>query len=114
MIAALAFPTLQSLQGGYKARAASDTVRAAWANARVRAMEDGRPYRFAVVRGRGNYRIAPDEDAFWSGNDMPDNEEDDGMVLEGSLPDPIHFSLDENDQPVDGPPLEAADVNPGD
>src|SRR5947209_8598718 len=69
LVAALFVPTLENLYNPYKTQEAADSVRAAWALARTHAMEEGRSYRFAVVPGRGNFRVAPDEDEFWTGSD---------------------------------------------
>jgi hypothetical protein len=40
-------------------------VRGKLAEASARAREEGRPYRFSVMPGKGNYRIAPDDDDSW-------------------------------------------------
>ena len=73
ILAALAYPSLQGMYGYYQLQAAADTVRGHWAEARTRAMEEGRAYRFAVVWGKGNFRVAPDGADFWSGSDaVPD------------------------------------------
>ena len=69
IVAALSVPTLDSMYAGFKITAAEDTVRSAWATARAQAINDGIAYRFCVVAGKGNFRIAPDTDDFWTGND---------------------------------------------
>jgi prepilin-type N-terminal cleavage/methylation domain-containing protein len=94
LIAALCFPSLDSLLGAYKAQAAADSVRAAWASARVRAMDEGRAYRFAVVPGSGNYRVAPDDDSYWTGGDPPDQDpEHPALTLEDILPQQVRFEF---------------------
>src|SRR5262245_61942594 len=67
ILAAISVPSLESLAGYFRATAASDAVRACWAQARARAMNDGTPYRFSVMPGKGNYRLAPDSANFWAG-----------------------------------------------
>jgi type II secretory pathway pseudopilin PulG len=69
MLAAIAFPSLDSMYGGFKVTSAEDLVRSAWARARAQAINDGIAYRFCVAPGKGNFRIAPDTDEFWTGND---------------------------------------------
>src|SRR5690348_16660356 len=60
VMAAIAYPTLDSLYADFRLSSAADQVRACWAEGRAHAVEEGRPYRFAVVPERGNFRIAPD------------------------------------------------------
>ena len=74
VLMALAYPSIEGMYGYYKLQAAADTVRGNWAEARTRAMEEGRAYRFAVIWGKGNFRLAPDSADFWSGSDaVPDS-----------------------------------------
>src|SRR5437588_5623421 len=49
MLAAVATPTLDSLYGTFRVTAAADSIRAAWADARTHAMNEGCAYRFSVV-----------------------------------------------------------------
>src|SRR5215212_4326353 len=67
-LAAVAYPTLSAMYGDVKVKAAADDVRAAWTEARAHAIEDGRPYRFAVEPGTGKFKVAPDADGFWDGS----------------------------------------------
>src|SRR5262249_19722787 len=59
-----------------------------WAQARAQAMNEGRPYRFAVVPNKGNWRVAPDSSDFWGGNGGDSS----GGVLEDVLPRGGRFS----------------------
>ncbi len=68
VLAAMIYPSLDAMYGGYRLTASADQVRAAWASARAHAMDDGRAYRFAVVPGKGNFRVAPDSPEYWAGN----------------------------------------------
>ena len=68
ILAALAVPTMQTVYADVRARAAADTVRAAWAEALSRAVNEGRTYRFSLVLDHGNFRVAPDSPEYWSGN----------------------------------------------
>ena len=60
VMAALSYPSLMSMYADNQVRTASDNVRAGWIRARSQAVDEGQRYRFAVVSGKGNYRIAPD------------------------------------------------------
>jgi Tfp pilus assembly protein FimT len=88
VVAALAVPSLQSMYGAHKLNGAVDSVRGAWAEARARAMEENRPYRFAVQPDGSAFRVAPDDDEFWPG----DGSQGQGLVLEQSLPTGVRFS----------------------
>jgi len=72
VIAGIGYPYLSSslsgkdsLAGKPGQLAAIDQIKGRLAEARFHAMEEGRPYRFGVVLGKGNYRFAPDSDDFW-------------------------------------------------
>jgi Tfp pilus assembly protein FimT len=69
---AVVMPSLESMQGPYRRDAAVDMVRASWANARSKAVEQGRPYRFAVKPGEGKFRLAPEDD---SSSDSSNNQD---------------------------------------
>jgi Tfp pilus assembly protein FimT len=92
VLAALAFPVVDNMYAGSRLNAACDTVRARWSDARARAMEERRPYRFAIKDSTGSFRIAPESAAFWD-----DAEEEllgddaDALVVEGTLPDRVYF-----------------------
>jgi len=90
-LATLAYPSMAGLSGPVKLNGAADAVRSAWAQARAKAVEEGRPYRFAVVPGKGNFRIAPDSEDSWNGGEAsgPDGP---GLVQEEALPPGVCFS----------------------
>src|SRR5260221_6622958 len=58
---AIAIPSIQGLIGDTPVRAAADMVKSRWAEARAKAMEEGKPYRFQVQDG-SHCRVAPDDD----------------------------------------------------
>jgi Tfp pilus assembly protein FimT len=97
-LAAVAYPTLSAMYGDVKVKAAADNVRAAYADARSHAIEDGRPYRVSVQPGTGKFRIAPDNDTFWDGSDPSQATNNDGdappFINEGGLPNGIVFTGD--------------------
>jgi type II secretory pathway pseudopilin PulG len=89
MLAALAYPSLDSMYGDFKVSSAADQVRAAWAEGRAQAINEGRAYRFAVIPGKGNYRLAPDSNEFWGGNGATSanpTSTDQPVILEKALP----------------------------
>jgi Tfp pilus assembly protein FimT len=81
----LVVPSLPGMYGYYKRNGAVDAVKAAWAQARERAIEEGRPYRFTVVPGSGRFRVAPDQPPPGSDSAGPT------AVLEGTLPEGVSF-----------------------
>lgn len=87
VMAALAYPAIDGMSGQHRLTASVDAVRAAWAQGRSRAIEEGRPYRFAFS-GPGHYRLAPEQPDYWSGSVPPDSSR---QVLEGDLPPGITF-----------------------
>src|SRR3954469_6838932 len=101
-LSALAYPTLAAMYGDVRVKAAADDVQAAWTDARSHAIEDGRPYRFAVQPGTGKYRVAPDADGFWDGSGGGGAEGDaPPFTNEASLPNGIVFEVG-NDLPSTG------------
>jgi prepilin-type N-terminal cleavage/methylation domain-containing protein len=66
MLASLIVPGIRNFYKGEKLMAATDGVRAAAAQARLHAIDEGIPYRLSVVPGRGNYRAAPDNNEAWN------------------------------------------------
>ena len=93
LLAAIAYPTLDGLLATFRMTEAADMVRANWADARAYAMNEGRPYRFAIVSGKGNFRVAPDSPEFWGGGDPPVADSNNPpLVVEDSLPRGVRFS----------------------
>jgi hypothetical protein len=78
-------------------------VRAAWAEARAQAIEDGRAYRFAVEPGTGKFKVAPDADEFWdgSGGAPADENAPPPHIQDGTLPNGIVFDV-AGDLPASG------------
>jgi len=94
IVGAITVPSLQSMYGSYKMNAGVDSVRAAWAEARERAINENRPYRFSVEPDGSAYRVAPDDPAYWEGNDGPsDDPAGRGLILEKALPAGVRFAV---------------------
>jgi prepilin-type N-terminal cleavage/methylation domain-containing protein len=102
-LAAVAYPTLSAMYGDVRVKAAADQVRASWTEARAKAIEDGRAYRFAVETGTSKYRVAPDAPEFWdgSGGGPTDENAPPPLVDERQLPNGILFETPA-DLPVEG------------
>src|SRR3954469_5612584 len=95
VLGAVAYPTLSAMYGDVRVKAAADEVRAAWAEARAQAIEDGRAYRFAVEPGTGQFRVAPDADEFWDGSGAAPADETAAPPhpQDGPLPNGIVFDV---------------------
>jgi prepilin-type N-terminal cleavage/methylation domain-containing protein len=94
MLGAMAYPSIEAMYSDVRLSAAADQVRAAWAEARTKAIEEGRPYRFGV-QPDGQYRIAPDTAEFWGGGDTssaPADSDTQPLVIEDSLPKGVGFA----------------------
>lgn len=100
IIAALTYPSLSVMYNQYKVTASCDTVHAAMVTARGQSIEEGVPYRFAFLPGKGNYRVAPDLPSYWADGTGPDQGSNrrKELILEGTLPNGIAFP--ENEAPV--------------
>jgi prepilin-type N-terminal cleavage/methylation domain-containing protein len=108
LLAAMVLPSMEAMYGDVRLSAAADQVRGRWADARTKAIEEGRPYRFAT-QPDGQYKIAPDTTEFWSssgdtlGGDSNDPDSP-PLVLEESLPQGIKFADESNSgEAGDGP-----------
>ena len=93
--AALSFPLIEPMLSENNVTAARDMVRARWAEMRGRAMAEGRAYRFAVTENTGKFRVAPDDDAYWSGQTDGQDEDEKPLIVEGELPEGVLFTSTE-------------------
>jgi hypothetical protein len=105
VLATMIYPSLDAMYADYRLTAATDMIRAAWASARARASDEGRPYRFAIVPNKGNFRIAPDDHNFWGGGDVPASDEGapPPLIQEEALPKGVRFATP--DMTANGPPV---------
>src|SRR5437764_12475102 len=93
VLAAIAVPSLESMYGDVKLTAATDMIRARCADARARAIEEGRAYRFAIMPGQGNFRVAPDTADYWSGGSGGGTgDTTQALVIEEELDEGITFA----------------------
>lgn len=106
LIGAMIIPNMEASYNAYQVSAASDQVRAIWAMASSHAVEEGRPYRFAVRPGTGEFRVAPHSGTYWS-QGTPDRaaQEDDQakpLVKEDQLPKGVSFMVSSGDEKTQG------------
>jgi prepilin-type N-terminal cleavage/methylation domain-containing protein len=102
LLAAIAWPTLDGLLATFRMREAADMVRACWADARAHAMNEGQAYRFSVLPGKGNFRVAPDSPDYWSGNDpTPSDPNNPPLFHDDVLPRGVRFSTPDTYQSAD-------------
>ena len=92
--ASLSMPAIDALLASNNVSAARDMVRTQWAEMRARALEEGRPYRFAVTENTGKFRVAPDDDVYWGGSGNKPAE-DKPLIVEGELPPGVLFTTSE-------------------
>jgi prepilin-type N-terminal cleavage/methylation domain-containing protein len=94
ILGAMAWPSIEAMYGDMRLTAAADQIRARWADARTQAIEEGRPYRFAIQLADGRYRIAPDTPQEWGGGgtDLPPDTDTPPLVVEESLPKGVSFA----------------------
>ncbi|HVS36002.1 MAG TPA: prepilin-type N-terminal cleavage/methylation domain-containing protein [Gemmataceae bacterium] len=86
ILAGMAIPSIEGMYADSRLQAAADQIVGQWSAMRARAITEGRPYRFSVRSGSGDFRVAPD------GSDAaPASDNGDGLVTEDSLPNGINF-----------------------
>jgi prepilin-type N-terminal cleavage/methylation domain-containing protein len=95
VVTSLAFPLIEPMLSENRVTAARDMVRARWAEMRGRAMAEGRAYRFAVTENTGHFRVAPDDEAYWSGKSDDQDVDDKPLIVEGELPEGVLFTSSE-------------------
>jgi Tfp pilus assembly protein FimT len=117
IVTALAYPSIDGMYGHHRLTAALDEVRAAWAAGRAHAIEEGQAYRFSVVLGKGNFRLAPDSPEYWEGgNPTPSGNGPQPVVVAGALPRGVTFANGAGGNAAPGganPDTVLASVSPG-
>jgi prepilin-type N-terminal cleavage/methylation domain-containing protein len=66
IVTAIAIPVIRSMLTDSRSTAAGDLVRGRLAEARSRAMEDGRPWRIGCIPGTGMIQVAPEDSQEWA------------------------------------------------
>ncbi len=115
MLAAFAAPSYDSVMAYTKTVSASDSIKAAWAQARSRAIEDSIQYRFAIIPDSNYFRVAPDRPDYWTGSvPTPDDPENPPLVLEDRLPKGVLFRIKGDNSPIPNVKEADEDDGPGD
>jgi len=114
LLAALAYPSLDSMYNDFKVASAADKIQAAMAMGRLQAINEGRPYRLGVVPGKGNYRVAPDSSEFWAGNSASSSTDstDQPVILQDALPKGVRLALSDADVSTDVMRADATSLPP--
>lgn len=91
IVTSISVPVIRSMLVDSRSTAAGDMVRGRLAEARSRAMEDGRPWRVAMLSGTGVIQLAPEESADWEQVAQDSIEKID--LIRDQLPPDIVFAL---------------------
>src|SRR5471030_1390268 len=87
IVASLSIPLIQTMLTDSRISASGDAVRGKMAEARARAMEEGRPWRFGFIPNSGIYQLAPEDSTDW---DVPSQDLDERPdLIRDSLPKEI-------------------------
>lgn len=66
IVMAMSVPVMQSMLTDARVTGAGDAVHGAMADARARAMDEGRPWKFGYIPGANIYQIAPEDSDEWN------------------------------------------------
>lgn len=98
LIAFASYPAFDAWFKSQKLGEGVDKARTIWIKARVQAMEEGQPYRFAWELNSGRFRLAPDDLENWpdlagaaNGPRLTTTGTGLGLMLEDSLPEGVQF-----------------------
>lgn len=97
ILAAMAYPSMEAMYVDAKLRAGADHLRARFAEARARAIDEGRAYRFAVKPNTSDYRLAPDSPEFWGeGQGLQEEASVQPLEIEDKVTGDILFQFGDN------------------
>lgn len=97
VLGVMLLPTLSSLRGNTNLKAGADILRGLLAEARAKAIEDGRNYKISFSADGRTIRIEPDVTAAADGTSNPDERP---VVRQEDLPTGVTISILEDDSPV--------------
>ena len=95
MLASLTIPAVQTMLTDSRVVASADIVRGRLADTRSRALDDGRPWRFACVPNTGVFQLAPETSSAWDSVAMEPDEQAD--LVRDELPPGIIFAQSSSD-----------------
>lgn len=90
-IAGISVPVLQTMLTDTSISASADQVQGLFAEARARAMDDGRAWKIGFRPGTGAYQLAPEDSQEWE--NLATGEAEAADYLRGELPKEILFAL---------------------
>jgi prepilin-type N-terminal cleavage/methylation domain-containing protein len=98
-LVAITYPSIEPMYRQHRMSAAADQLKAGLLHARAQAVEEGRPYVFAMVPGKGNFRVAPAGQQFWSGGAAPTEGENGNkpFLFEDALPRGVYLKESKTD-----------------
>jgi type II secretory pathway pseudopilin PulG len=92
---AIAIPVTFMMIDDWRASTSSDLVRGKAAEARAKAMETGKPWRFAFIPNTGVFQLAPDDATEWDGTDQSFIAQEE--LYRDSLPKDVYFGINAGD-----------------
>jgi prepilin-type N-terminal cleavage/methylation domain-containing protein len=93
--ASLTIPVVRTMLTDARISASADTVRGLMAEARARALAQGRPWRVGFIANTGVYQLAPDDASDWDNPIQEPAEQVD--LIRDVLPKEIVFALNDSD-----------------
>jgi prepilin-type N-terminal cleavage/methylation domain-containing protein len=95
IIASISIPVMQTMLADSRRSASADLLRGRLAEARSKAMEEGRPWKLAFIAGTGSYQYAPEDSTEWNNTATDAVEKID--VVRDELPKDIVFAVNRDD-----------------
>ena len=96
IVAAVTVPVMQTMIGDAGTAGAADAIRGQLAEARARAMDEGRAWRLAVAPSSRTYQLAPEDSPDWTGTPSEEVIQK-GSLIRGLIPKDTIFGTREED-----------------
>jgi prepilin-type N-terminal cleavage/methylation domain-containing protein len=91
IVVGVSVPVIQSMMDDARINASGDLVSGKMAEARARAMDDGRRWKVGFIANTGVYQIAPEDSSEWDTASRDPNEDAD--LIRDSLPQDVVFAF---------------------
>jgi prepilin-type N-terminal cleavage/methylation domain-containing protein len=95
VVSALAVPVIRTMLDDAHMNAGADMVRARLADARAKAFDSGKPWKFAYLPSSGIFQLAAEDDDEWSGSDHEPKEMPN--CIRGELPKDVLLAVNRDD-----------------
>lgn len=99
VLGVMILPTLTGIKGNTNLKAGADLLRSLLAEARAKAIEDGRNYRLSITADGRTIKIEPDVNSI-TGEPMAPDADDSPIVRQEDLPKGVTIALLEDDSPI--------------